>query len=391
VLAPEGVTARLLSLPPLPALGRISYGVYLWHWPIFLALTSERGGLGGWPLFLTRCCVTLVVAASSYTLLERPIRSGAWLRRPALALPGAAVAVAGCAVLVGVVTTAPGPLGPQQSLAIGAGGLSGLSAAVKDLPDGESRSTPGEAATRDDSAAVRVKTSRHVHHRRPGRKVVVDVFGDSMATTLVDQLPRHPALDIRDRTLVGCGVTLKAPYRYFGHIYPTVWRVCRPWVRLWRLAIERDDPDVVLILVGRWETMDRMLHGRWTHVGEPDFDAHLRSRLRAAIAVAGSHGARVVLATQPFNHRGEQPDGSLFPEDTPVRVTHWNNLLREVAASDRGVVVAEFGHRVTPGQRFTWTAGGFQMRTDGVHLAADGVRHRIAPWLFPLLLSWAPR
>ena len=114
---------------------------------------------------------------------------------------------------------------------------------------------------------------------------------------------------------------MKAPYRYFGHTYPTVWRVCRPWVRLWRLAIAHDDPDVVVILVGRWETMDRKLDGRWTHVGEPDFNAHLRSRLETAITIAGSHGARVMLATEPYNRRGEQADGSLFPEDNPVRVT----------------------------------------------------------------------
>ena len=41
-LVPDGVAARALSVRPLPALGRISYGVYLWHWPIFLVLSSER-------------------------------------------------------------------------------------------------------------------------------------------------------------------------------------------------------------------------------------------------------------------------------------------------------------------------------------------------------------
>ena len=391
-LVPAGMTARLLSRQPLPSLGRISYGVYLWHWPIFLALTAARSGLTGWPLFLTRCLATLVIATLSYTLLERPIRSGAWLRRPSLAVPGASVAVAGCALLVAVVTTVPGAQDPQRALAVGGGGLGDLAAAVGDLTEAdESDAAADEGRGRERSETVAAETSLHVHHRRPGRPVVVDVFGDSMATSLVEQLPPHPGLDIRDRTLVGCGITLKAPYRYFGHTYPTVWRVCRPWVRLWRLAIERDDPDVVLILVGRWETMDRVLDGRWTHVGEHDLDAHLRSRLRAAITIAGSHGAQVVLATQPYNRRGEQTDGSLFPEDHPVRVRQWNDLLRDVAAASQGVELAELGSRVTPGTGFTWTAGGFQMRTDGVHLAADGVRNWIAPWMFPRLLRWAPR
>lgn len=137
--------------------------------------------------------------------------------------------------------------------------------------------------------------------------------------------------------------------------------------------------------------MDRMFGGRWTHVGDPAFDAYLRARLQIAVTIAGSHGARVVLATQPYNRRGEQADGTLFPEDTPTRVTEWNGLLHSIANTNPGVILADFGRRVSPDNEFTWTAGGFQMRTDGVHLAAEGVQHRIAPWLFRRLLRWAPK
>jgi hypothetical protein len=155
------------------------------------------------------------------------------------------------------------------------------------------------------------------------------------------------------------------------------------------LAVAHDDPDIAFILVGRWETMDRMIDGRWTHVGRPDLDAHLRSRLKAAVRIAGAQGARVILATEPYNRRGEQLDGSLFPEDQPARVTAWNQLLHKVA-SDEHVAVVDFGHRVSPRNEFTWAASGFAIRTDGVHLAPDGVRQWIAPWLFRQLLTWAP-
>ena len=43
---------RVLALAPLRALGTISYGVYLWHWPIYVMLTPARTGLEGtalWP------------------------------------------------------------------------------------------------------------------------------------------------------------------------------------------------------------------------------------------------------------------------------------------------------------------------------------------------------
>jgi hypothetical protein len=220
---------------------------------------------------------------------------------------------------------------------------------------------------------------------------VVDVFGDSIAWTLVTYLPEHPGLDVRDRTMLGCGVARTGPYRYFGQLYPGVSRECRAWPELWRHAIEVDDPDVALIVVGRWETMDRQLDGRWSHVGEPDFDAYLRTQLELAIRTAGAHGARVLLATEPYNRRGEQLDGSLWPEDVPERVTAWNALLRDVAAHHHRVHVVELGERLTPDGGFTWTAGGYQVRSDGVHLTPSGVQGWVAPWLLPQLRAAAHR
>ena len=238
---------------------------------------------------------------------------------------------------------------------------------------------PGSRHHRDKSPRERD------HHPRPGRTPVVAVFGDSIAWTLVSALPSNPALDVRDRTMLGCGVARSGPYRYFGQLYEGVSRDCHDWPRLWRRAIAADDPDVALIVVGRWETMDRMHDGRWSHVGEAAFDAYLRSELELAIGTAGAHGARVLLATEPYNRRGEQLDGSLFPEDHPERVTDWNTLLRAVAADHPGVGIVDLGARVSPDGEFTWEAGGLQIRYDGVHLTPSGVQQWIAPWLFPQL------
>ncbi|MEP6760043.1 MAG: acyltransferase family protein [Sporichthyaceae bacterium] len=375
-IVPDGVTARALSVPPLPALGRISYAVYLWHWPVFIAANAELTGLHGAPLFMLRCLITVGIAILSYVVVEGPIRSRVKLRRRSVALFGSLGAVAAGVALVILTTTAP-PVPP--------GGTDGP---VADGIDQVSPQPTGPGSV--DAGSPRSSPSALTRHRRPGAPVIVDVFGDSIAWSLVAYLPRHPGFDVRDRTLLGCGVTRTAPYRYFGTTYPRLKSKCQRWPRLWEGAIASDNPDVAFILVGRWETMNRVLKGRWTHVGDPKFDALLRLELERAIRVAGSQGARVVVATEPYNRRGEQLDGSLFPEDQPQRVTDWNRVLRSVAAAHPNVRVVEFCARVSPGGQFTMTAGGVRVRTDGVHLTPEGVKSWIAPWLVPQLLAAAP-
>ena len=166
---------------------------------------------------------------------------------------------------------------------------------------------------------------------------------------------------------------------------------CRDWPPDLARCRRRGHPDVALVLVGRWETMDRFLDGRWTHVGDPEFDAHLRSELDLAIGVAGAQGAHVLLATEPYNRRWEQLDGSRAPGGRAAardRLEPAAAQCREPpSARDRRI---EFGERVSPGGRFTWTAGGYQVRSDGLHLTPSGVQGWIAPWLLPQLVDAVP-
>ncbi|MDQ0577953.1 SGNH hydrolase domain-containing protein [Streptomyces rishiriensis] len=97
--------------------------------------------------------------------------------------------------------------------------------------------------------------------------------------------------------------------------------------------------------------------------------------------IGAARGARVLLATEPCNHRGERLDGGLWPEDQPSRVDRWNQLLREVAARHRGTVATlDLARRLCPGGAFTWQVDDVQVRSDGVHLTPQGSRW-LEPWL----------
>ncbi len=80
-LVESGRFARGLAWKPLHFVGTISYGVYLWHWPVIVYLNGARTGLSAWPLNLLRIAVTLAVSTASYYLVERPIRLAKLARR----------------------------------------------------------------------------------------------------------------------------------------------------------------------------------------------------------------------------------------------------------------------------------------------------------------------
>ena len=124
----RGLLGRALSWYPLRWIGMISYGLYLWHWPVYLTITGTRTGLEGNALLFARLGVTFTCACLSYYLVERPIRRGTFhIPRPAFTAP---VLVA--ALLAGLVLATSGSGTPPASAAlrsISAGSASSSSAA----------------------------------------------------------------------------------------------------------------------------------------------------------------------------------------------------------------------------------------------------------------------
>ncbi len=90
---PAVAMSKVLGIKPLVYLGKRSYGLYLWHWPIFLVLRPGVDiGWTGLPAFGLQFGITMIAAELSYRYVEMPIRHDAlgriWQRLRSTGLRG---------------------------------------------------------------------------------------------------------------------------------------------------------------------------------------------------------------------------------------------------------------------------------------------------------------
>src|SRR5262249_39952869 len=148
--------SRALAWRPLRYTGRISYGLYLYHWPLFLVLNQARTGLSGPALLGLRFGATFVAARLSARFIEVPIRRGRvfWgrprrgARRPARA-PVPLLRGGGPLAAWAAVRPPPPPPGPPPSAP-----LAPPAAASSPAPAGVDAAHPARALLIGDSMAL---------------------------------------------------------------------------------------------------------------------------------------------------------------------------------------------------------------------------------------------
>jgi hypothetical protein len=345
---PSGVLARLLALAPLRYVGQISYGLYLWHFPLFLWLDHARTGLSGGTLLAVRMAETFVFATLSFVLIERPVRRRTFLRgwRAVVAAPAAVATVAAATVLA--------------TPAIGAG--AGL--AVRAAP-----------------APAQLVSSN----------VTMLLVGDSMAETLGNgiggRVGQYFGLNVINDGVPNCAL---ATGTFEIQAYPptTSAAPCEPgsgdpgWAADWSALVDRYHPRVSVFLA-RLDIVNRLYDGSWTHIGEPAYDAYLESQMQEAVRVLSAGGGKVVFLTSPYYSTGEQPSGRPWPEDDPTRVDLFNQMLRTVAADHPSTVaVVDLNQVADPNGHYQSEIDGIDVRfIDGIHWTYPG-----DCWLAPRLL-----
>ncbi len=124
-LQPSAWYTRVLSTRPLVWIGKRSYSLYLWHWPIWVMLSPEATGSSGANLWVLRMAVTTFAAAASYAWIEQPIRTSRFSGRqlvPALGAVGIALGV----VAVAFAPALPPAMGSQPVTVVGTQGTGHL-------------------------------------------------------------------------------------------------------------------------------------------------------------------------------------------------------------------------------------------------------------------------
>jgi len=338
-----GPLARALSLPPLRWLGLVSYGVYLWHWPLYLVLTPGRTGWDGHALFALRLAVTVAVAVASYHLIEQPFRRGA-LRRWRASWSLAPAAVAALAIAL-VLVTRGGDHAPALA-------------------------TISPPPVSDVGGAV----------APPVRVLVV---GDSVAFTMGQGLARAEGewrLSVWNNSRLGCGL-LRADAVRIKDAWIEQEGSCDDWPARWQSYVDVFRPDVAIVLAGAWDLYDRRVAGDVFEFGTPEADAFALRELDAAVDVLSSRGATVLLLTTPhFQPRdlGLVVDGPRFDR---ARIDRLNGLYQTLAARRHGDVVVLDLQRLVAAAR-----DGVELQGDGVHFTPAGA-DAVARWLAPQIVA----
>jgi peptidoglycan/LPS O-acetylase OafA/YrhL len=277
---PDARVGRLLGLSPLRWLGKRSYSIYIWYFPVF-AVTRPGVDLNVTvgTAFALRAAITLTFAELSYRFVEEPIRHGAmkrWFRylaeregspspdrrSMALGMSGAAViaATVACSLVVAMVgaptPVAAGPPSPPVTsvdliadtvIPVGPPGPANLNPPVA-LGDSVMSGARAALRTRLGRVLIDAAVGRHVeegiailarlrHAGRLGHVVIVHLGNNGRFTT--DEFERMMKVLVNvDRVVF---VTVKVPRRWETSVNTVLWAgvarhpntVLVDWRHLW--------------------------------------------------------------------------------------------------------------------------------------------------------------
>jgi len=333
---------RMIGWLPILWLGSLTYGLYLWQWPVFIVLDEARTGIGGVPLFALQFTVTLALSAASYYLVETPIRRSSFAfrsgARSAYAIVGAAVTVV---VLFIVSTSIFGTAGP---------------------------------ASASDAAP-------HVL-----------VVGDSTGYAMAAQYPGTGDLKVDSAAVQGCGIVRGENKPVAGML--NIRSTCETWPEDWKQGLARSKPEVIVLATGAWERFDKIVDGKLLAVGSPEWKTYARSEFEYALSL--TEGRPVIMLNAPCTRSLPSVNGPAVQEGNDGRrLDDVNALMSEFAAAHpEQIHLLDLKALLCPNGTFEPKIDGVEARPDGVHYNTAGaalVWRWLAPQVQQLLDAKGPK
>lgn len=345
--SPGSTLGRLLSWRPVVAIGVVSYGLYLWHWPVYVAVSHERTGLDGLALLALRFALTGLLAFLSFRFVEEPVRTQRlqrrftrtqWIR----AVSAATVALV--AVTIGA-TAAEEPAGQ--------------------VPDGVQAGRPEPVPDAD------------------GHLVGVFLLGDSQAHSLRDYYGNQvDGLAVGGSTELGCH-TLLPERSVGGQVMPNL-AACADWEERWTQEVATSNPDLVVLMLGLGELYDRKVGNEIVEFGTPAYREWLLAEIDRRRELVRGHADRFAVATMPcVGISADAADRNSQLANDPERLAWLNDTIRSYSETHPGVSLIDLHGTVCAGG-YTEEVDGVTLRDDGIHLNAAGasiVWQRIGPQL----------
>jgi peptidoglycan/LPS O-acetylase OafA/YrhL len=396
-----GPLRALLGIAPLAWIGRLSYGLYLFHWPIIVWLTPARVGIDGVALDALRVVLTFAAATVSFYLVELPIRER---RTPTLPWSRAepfdtsagrakrsrlrwlALPVLGVSLAV-VVASASGATQPPSY-------MTGVKPPRTNFPwnfgDPLYCGKPQAAEMQEATKTARELGRPKLAGAASGLKVLL--LGDSSACSFFPGLKgvgNEVGAKVTQASVFGCGMASGQITTTRGESVTPNSQRCPVMVRDAQVpAIAQVRPDVV-IWMSIWEKSDIVTNGKTLVSGTRGWAREMLRRMDKELARVTKHGAEVVMFTSPPpapNDLEGTPNDSTRPVDVDS-YARLDRIQRKFVARHPEVTLVDLSEHVCPGgPPCPKETNGVRLRPDGRHFTPTAGAIE-AHWLMPKLVQ----